>query len=179
MLSAAGSPLLLSQPRRDWPSLRVLSLAASFGSSGRVCTPLYTYLLLFIYTFPTNWHPLTHHTVFSTGNLCTQPARPSLRAARTPGGKYWSQANHLPKLSKVSFWPHALPETQPRGRGETPLFVTKLQALPWNNFRCLFHSSSASDVQSTRQGEGFPRQHDLHFQKGARKRHVSCSFVFL
>ena len=43
------------------------------------CTPLYVYLLLLIYPTQTNWHPLTHHIAFSTGDLCTRPpARPGL-----------------------------------------------------------------------------------------------------
>lgn len=79
------------------------------------CTLLDIYLLLFTYILPTNWHPLTHHTAFGTGNLCTRPytcphpALPGHRASmcRRPA------RNHLPKLSTVSSRPCALPEPQP------------------------------------------------------------------
>lgn len=99
------------------------------------------------------------------GIFAHSPHKSSLRAARTPGGKYQSQANHLPKLSKVSFWPRILPETQPKGRGEMQLFITKLQTLPWNNFSCLFHSSNASDVQSTRGEKDFLNNMTCIFKK--------------
>lgn len=54
----------------------------------------------------------------------------------------------------VSSWPRALPGVQPGGRGEISLpFITKLRALSWNNFSCLFHSSW---VQLTRGEKYFP-----------------------
>ena len=122
------------------------------------CTPLYVYLLLLIYPTQTNWHPLTHHIAFSTGDLCTRPpARPGLHVRGAQCRECFSVH------PAISSWPRVLPGVRPGGRGKISLpFITKLRALSWNNFSCLFHSSG---VQLTRGEKYFPGHTTCIFKK--------------
>lgn len=127
------------------------------------------YIFALVYLPHSNQLASSYSTLHSAlGNLCTRPhARPG-RRVRGPGPGVISQH------PAISFWPGALPGVQPGGRGEISLpFITKLGALSWNSFSCLFHSSR---VQIARR-EVFSRPRDSHFQEGVREFRASCSFV--
>lgn len=117
------------EPGQERPSESSVWHAASLRNSSRLHTAVHIFALVY----------LTHHTAFGTGTLHTARTCPCPELLGHLEAGTGAQHNHLPKLSKVSFWPCALPGTQPRGRGEKGHFL-----LP--NFQHFLGITSASSI---------------------------------